>query len=91
MWVSAGLQKFFDGRRKKKSEIKAKLDRIEDQVDPKFKQSFVDFRVKILWIVEDSPNYDNIVSGELDRLDTSLERVARQHSLKKASSIINSI
>lgn len=73
--MSASLQKFFDGRRRKNSEIKAKLDRIEDQVDPKFKQSFVDFRVKILGIVEDAPNYESIVSGELEKLDLKLEQV----------------
>lgn len=89
MPVSAGLQKYFDSRRGKKDDTQSRLDAIAGQIDPAFSQSFLDFRDKILGIIEEHPEETNLVSEELEVLDTQLQKQRRVHNLKKAKILID--
>lgn len=89
MPVSAGLQKYFDSRRGKKDETQARLDAIAGQIDPVFSQSFLDFRSKILSIIDEYPEENEIVQEELEELDTKLQMRKRGHNLQKAKIIID--
>ncbi len=89
MPVSSGLQKYFDSRRGKKDETKAKLDSIARQIDPAFSQSFQDFHDKIMGIIEQHPEDENVVREELEELDLKLQTRKRVHNLKRASTIID--
>jgi len=90
MPVSAGLQKYFDGRRKGSKDIGDKLKKIQDQLDPKFLWKFEDFRTRILTIVGEDPDAEDIVHEEIDILGSNLQDLGRKHSLKKASTLIRS-
>ena len=85
MVVSPGLQKYFAGKKKKKWDVDDKLSALSGDIDPRFMQSFVAFRERILDIVEEDPTTQDMVHEELSDLEMSLSRSARQHNLKKAS------
>jgi len=89
MVVSAGLQKYFDGKRGKKGDIDNKFKSISWDIDPRFLQSFEKFRARLLGIVEEYPESEDFVWAELSDLETSLQISKRQHSLKKAATIID--
>ncbi len=65
MPVSSGLQQYFDKKRSKK-QVQQKLDDIAGQIDPAFLASFEQFRTKVLDIVDDTPEAENVVSEEID-------------------------
>ena len=92
MVVSAGLQKYFDkSKRRKKSDTKKTLDRIHDQIDPAFAQSFSAFRERVLGIVEETPEAEPMVLWELGELHTKLQISNRRHSLRKAAAMIDAV
>ncbi len=91
MPVSAGLQKYFDSKRKKQGDIGQKFAAIADQIDPAFMQSFELFHDKIMDIVEENPDAEGIAIQELSSLDTKMQNAGRRHNLKKAASIIGSV
>ena len=62
MPVSSGLQKYFDSQRKKKQDIKDRLASLADQIDPVFLQSFENFHERIMGIMEDNPDAEDIVA-----------------------------
>lgn len=89
MVVSAGLQKYFDqSKKRKKDDTKKSLDRIYDQIDPAFALSFEAFRERVLDIVEETPEAESMVLGELGELNTKIQTSNRRHSLRKAAAII---
>lgn len=89
MPVSSGLQKYFDAQHTwKKDDTQAKLDSIASQLDPAFSQSFLEFRERILWIVSENPNEEEIIQEELNVLSWHISNSQRVHNLKKASVII---
>jgi hypothetical protein len=89
MPVSAGLQKYFDSRRGKKDETQARLDAIAGQIDPAFSQSFLDFRNKILGIIDNHPEESDMIHEELHDLTQKLQTHKRVHNLKKAQIMID--
>jgi len=88
MPVSAGLQKYFNGRKKDPRDVGAKLKKIEDHIDPKFLGKFDDFRDRILTIVGEDPESEDIIHEEIDALESKLSRSGRQNNLKKAATVI---
>ena len=89
MVVSAGLQKYFDSRRGKKDDTQARLDALAGQIDPAFAQSFLDFRAKILGIIEEHPEETPAILEEIEELDHSLQTRKRVHNLKKAQVMLD--
>ena len=89
MAVSAGLQKYFDSRRGKKDDTQSRLDALAGQIDPAFMHSFLDFRNKILGIIEEHPEDTPAILEEIDELDHALQTRKRVHDLKKAKIIID--
>lgn len=87
MVVSPGLQKYFAGKKKKKWDVDDKLSALSGDIDPRFMQSFVAFRERILDIVEEDPSTEEMVHEELSDLEMSLTQSARKHNLKKAAMI----
>lgn len=90
MPVSSGLQKYFDSQKKKKGDIKKTLDSLKGQIDPAFLQSFESFNERILWIVEDNPEVEDIVEEELWSLSEEFSKRKRVHNMKKAAAMIES-
>ncbi|MDA9129279.1 hypothetical protein N9J72_02275 [Candidatus Gracilibacteria bacterium] len=92
MAVSAGLQKYFDKAKKgKKDDTRKSLDRIYEQVDPEFALSFTSFRTRVLDIVEETPEAESMVLGELGELNTKIQNSNRRHSLRKAAAMIDAV
>ncbi len=92
MVVSSGLQKYFDTSKKwKKDDTQAKLDAIASQIDPAFAASFDCFKTRILGIVEETPEANTMVLGELNELDENLKTSRRKHNLKKAVAIMDNV
>ncbi len=90
MPVSSWLQKYFDSQRsQKKGDTSAKLDAIMAHVDPVFMQSFQDFRSRILDIVDDNQDCEDIIHDELNQLEDDMEKRKRLHDMKKLSTYIN--
>jgi hypothetical protein len=92
MPVSSGLQKYFDSQQKKKSQgdVKKKFQDLASQVDPAFMASFESFHDRILDIVDENPEAQDMVIEEIGELDMKLQNSNRVHNMKKASSIISS-
>lgn len=89
MPVSAGLQKYFDSQRKKSWDIEQKFASIAQDIDPKFSASFEDFRSRILGIVGNDEDAQEIAHEELENLQEKMQERKRQHDLKKAAAIID--
>lgn len=87
MPVSAGLQKYFDGKRKW-DYTKAKLDAISQQIDPAFALSFSNFHDRILGIIGENPNESDIVAEELSELQEKIKDVNAKNELQKAATIL---
>ena len=91
MPVSSGLQKYFDSQQKKKSgsDMKKKLQEIALNIDPAFVSSFESFHDRIMDIVEENPEMEDMVDGEIGELDMQLQNSKRVHNMQKASAIIS--
>lgn len=89
MPVSSGLQKYFDSRKPKKSDMDEKFASLAGQIDPAFMQSFEAFHDKIMNIVDENPEAEDMLTEELSGLEDKLERSNRRHNLRKAESIID--
>ncbi len=92
MPVSSGLQKYFDSQYKKKSkgEMGQKFEDLAWQIDPAFMQSFEAFHDKLLDIVDENPQAEEMVVEEISNLDMKLKNSGRKHDMKKAAAIIRS-
>lgn len=90
MPVSSGLQKYFDSQQKKKSkgDMKKKFQDLAWNVDPEFLASFEAFHDRILDIVEDNPESEEMVGEELWGLDMKVKNSKRTHDMKKAAAVI---
>ena len=90
MPVSSGLQKYFDSQQKKKSQgdMKDKLQKLAESVDPAFMKSFDAFHDRILDIVDETPESEDMLRQELNELDTNIRNSRRVHDMKKASAVI---
>ncbi|NDK09354.1 hypothetical protein GW846_01095 [Candidatus Gracilibacteria bacterium] len=89
MTVSCGLQKYFDAQRsQKKDTTSAQLEAISAHVDPIFMQSFEEFRARILDIVDEDPDCEDIVSEELGELDSQMQERKRVHNMQSSKAII---
>ena len=64
---------------------------MKGEIDPAFIQSFEDFRLRILGIVEENPDASEIVSEEIEDLGIKLHHTKRKHNLKRAAAILESI
>lgn len=89
MPVSSGLQKYFDSKKPKKGDMEDKFASLKGQIDPAFMKSFEAFHDKIMDIVEEVPEAEEIIGEELEQLDAKLSNENRRHNLKKAKSIID--
>ncbi len=91
MPVSDALQAYFDKQRKKKQDISQRLESMKGYIDPAFIQSFEDFRLRILGIVEENPEASELVSDEIDELDIKLHHARRKQSLHRAATILDAV
>lgn len=89
MPVSSGLQKYFDSQKKKKGDMQDSLAKLKGQIDPAFLQSFEAFHDRILNIVDENPQAEEIVANELEDLSHNLGERKRVHQTKKAAKIID--
>jgi len=90
MPVSDGLQAYFDKQRKKR-DIWERLKKMQGDIDPAFMQSFEDFRLRILGIVEENPEASEIVVWEIEELDYKLHHASRKHNLKRVAVIAEAV
>jgi hypothetical protein len=91
MSVSSGLQKYFDSQQKKKSQgdMKKKFDDLAKQIDPAFLASFDSFHDRILDIMEENPESEEVISDEISELDMQLQNSNKAHNMKKAAIIVS--
>lgn len=88
MVVSEGLQKYFDAQRDENN-IESKLSSLSTDLDPRFLQSFSEYRSRILWIVQENPEAEEMISNEVIDLGEKLTERKRQHNMKKAAVVID--
>lgn len=91
MPVSPGLQKHFDTRWPGKKQIQSSLDDLQGKIDPAFLASFEKFRVKVLDIVEDTPESEAIVGSQIRSLGTKLEQLHHKKQVKMFESITDNV
>ena len=89
MPVSSWLQKYFDSQRKKKWDLENKFLALKDQIDPAFLKSFSEFHERILWIVDENPESEEMVWKELEDLENTLSETNKKYNLKRAAHIIS--
>lgn len=91
MPVSSGLQKYFDSQQKKKSggDMKKKFQDLASQIDPAFMASFESFHDRILDIVDENPEAEEMITEEIGDLDMKVQNSKRVHNMKKATTIIS--
>lgn len=87
MVVSDALQAAFDKKRKK-WDISQKLKSLESQISPDFLKNFEVFRMRILDIVEETPESSSLVEWQLGLLENELHNASRRHEMKKAKTMI---
>ncbi len=90
MPVSDWLQSHFDKKRKKQ-QVAQKLQRLQGQIDPAFLESFEKFRNQVLGIVEETPSSTDMVQGEIQTLETKLQRVNSKRKIQTFETITENI
>ncbi len=88
MPISPNLEKYFKSQKSKG--LKQKLDALLELISPEFFNSFMDFRSKLLWIVVEDSDYENMIIEELNKAESELKKTNSRYNLSLWASLIES-
>jgi len=91
MNISPKLQSHFNNIPLNKRNLEIRLWELAKDIDPMFIDSFNSFRGKLLWIIVDNPESEDIVLDEVNQMKKTLKTRNNSYGIQLWASIIDSV
>ncbi len=91
MNISPKLQSHFNNTPLNKRNLEIRLWELARDIDPMFIDSFNSFRGKLLWIIVENPESEDIVLWEVDQMKKDLKTTNNRYGINLWASIIDTV